>query len=73
MHVVERASDLWNNNILFRDHLTAHPDASARYGRAKGRAAQQADTLLAYSQLKAQIGGSELLAEARRNDSRGSI
>lgn len=72
VHVVERAADLWNNNILFRDYLAAHPAASARYGRAKERAARQADTLLAYSELKAQIV-SELLAEARRNDSGGCV
>ncbi len=66
VHVVERDGQLWGDNVLFRDHLRAHPDAARRYARAKHRAAGQAGHLLAYSALKARTV-TEIMKDARRS------
>ncbi|MFJ6382560.1 GrpB family protein [Kitasatospora sp. NPDC092039] len=65
VHVVESGGQLWEDNVLFRDHLTGHPDAAERYARAKHRAAGQASHLLAYSELKARTVA-EIMDDARR-------
>ena len=35
LHVVEQGSWKWRRQLLFRDHLRAHPDAAADYERLK--------------------------------------
>ncbi|MFF2075307.1 GrpB family protein [Kitasatospora sp. NPDC058162] len=64
VHVVALGGRLWADNLLFRDHLRAHPEAAARYARAKREAAGATGRLLAYSEHKAATVA-ELLAEAR--------
>ncbi|MFJ8628354.1 GrpB family protein [Kitasatospora sp. NPDC093550] len=64
VHVVELDGPLWTDNLLFRDHLRAHPAASARYARAKRDAAGATGRLLAYSAHKAATVAA-LMAEAR--------
>ncbi|MFF5483520.1 GrpB family protein [Streptomyces sp. NPDC012935] len=63
-HVVERKGRLWVDNLLFRDYLITHPDVMSRYAAAKREAARRAPTLLAYSDLKAQIVA-EIMRAAR--------
>ncbi|MFD0008557.1 GrpB family protein [Streptomyces sp. NPDC127178] len=64
VHVVGRQGRLWADNLLFRDYLITHPDAVARYAAAKREAARRAPTLLAYSDLKAQVVA-EIMRAAR--------
>ncbi|MEU6967423.1 GrpB family protein [Kitasatospora aureofaciens] len=64
VHVVELGGPLWTDNLLFRDHLRAHPEEAARYARAKREAAGATGRLLAYSAHKAATVA-ELLARAR--------
>jgi GrpB-like predicted nucleotidyltransferase (UPF0157 family) len=64
VHVVGRQGQLWTDNLLFRDYLITHPEAVARYASAKREAARRAPTLLAYSDLKAQIVA-EIMSAAR--------
>lgn len=53
VHVVERESTLWCDNLLLRDYLRTHPKDAAEYAAAKRRAASAApDSLLQYSKLK---------------------
>jgi GrpB-like predicted nucleotidyltransferase (UPF0157 family) len=35
LHVVEVGGDLWNDRIVFRDHLRLHPEAAGEYARFK--------------------------------------
>jgi GrpB-like predicted nucleotidyltransferase (UPF0157 family) len=35
LHVVEVGGDLWNDRIVFRDHLRSHPEAVDEYARFK--------------------------------------
>ena len=52
--VVEYGGRLWNDNVLLREYLRAHPLIAARYSRAKKEAwFNGARTLLAYSETKA--------------------
>ena len=52
--VVECRGRLWNDNVLLRDYLRAHPVIAAGYSRAKKEAwFNGARTLLAYSEAKA--------------------
>lgn len=64
VHVVEHGCALWQDNLLLRDHLRRDADARRRYAAAKRQAAEEAPTLLAYSERKAAIVA-ELLDEAR--------
>jgi GrpB-like predicted nucleotidyltransferase (UPF0157 family) len=64
VHVVERGGRLWADNILFRDHLRAYPEAAAHYGSAKRDAALATGRLLEYSALKASVV-SEIMSAAR--------
>ena len=64
VHVVEHGSRLWQDNLLLREYLRRDADARRRYATAKRRAAQEAPTLLAYSEHKAAVL-SQLLDEAR--------
>ncbi|MFH8380235.1 GrpB family protein [Kitasatospora sp. NPDC018058] len=64
VHVVGLRGQLWTDNLLFRDHLRGHPEAAARYARAKRDAALAAGQLLAYSEHKAATVA-ELMAQAR--------
>jgi len=41
VHMVEKDSDDWQNMILFRDHLRAHPDAARDYADLKRRLASE--------------------------------
>lgn len=64
--VVEYRSRLWNDNVLLRDYLRAHPMTAAGYSRAKKEAwLNGARTLLAYSKAKA-AEMTALLDSARR-------
>jgi len=46
-------SEVWNNNLIFRDYLLAHPMQAKRYGLAKMKIVDRgADTLLKYSDIK---------------------
>ena len=66
VQVVWFGSPIWNNNLLLRDFLTAHPAEARRYADEKQRAFQAGHrTLLAYSAAKASILA-ELLAAAQR-------
>ncbi len=67
--VVEHGSTLWQDNLLLRDYLRRSPDARRRYAAAKRRAAQEAPTLLAYSEHKAVVVA-QLLNEARKGRGR---
>jgi GrpB-like predicted nucleotidyltransferase (UPF0157 family) len=63
---VEYRGRLWNDNVLFRDYLRAHPMIAAGYSRAKKEAwFNGARTLLAYSEAKA-AEMTALLENARR-------
>ena len=64
--VVKHRDRLWNDNVLLRDYLRAHPMIAAAYARAKKQAwSGGARTLLAYSAAKAgEI--TTLLENARR-------
>lgn len=64
LHVVEHGSALWQDDMALREHLRRDPDARQRYAAAKRLAAQEAPTLLAYSEHKAAVVG-RLLEEAR--------
>lgn len=64
VHVVEHGSTLWQDNLLLREYLRHDADARRRYASAKRRAAQEASTLLAYSERKAAVVA-QLLDEAR--------
>jgi GrpB-like predicted nucleotidyltransferase (UPF0157 family) len=57
---------LWQNNLLLREYLRRDADARRRYVAAKRRAAQEAPTLLAYSDHKdAVVAMAQLLDEAK--------
>ncbi|MFI9319622.1 GrpB family protein [Kitasatospora aureofaciens] len=64
VHAVELGGPLWTDNLLFRDHLRAHPEEAARYARAKREAAGATGRPLAYSVHKTATVA-ELLARAR--------
>jgi GrpB-like predicted nucleotidyltransferase (UPF0157 family) len=64
--LVEEGGALWRENVALRDYLRAHPEAAAKYAKAKRAAvAGGAKTLLAYSEAK-KGALEELLADARR-------
>lgn len=63
--VVELGGRLRADNLMFRDYLSAHPDAAARYARAKLLAAERTGALRAYSELKSAIV-TQIMDEARR-------
>jgi len=64
--VVQHGSPLWQDALLLRDYLCAHPQESERYAEQKRKAiASGATTLLRYSEEKAGVVG-ELLERARR-------
>ena len=63
VHIVEHGSALWRDNLALRDYLRRDPDARQRYATVKRLAAQEAPTLLAYSERKATVM-EELLREA---------
>jgi len=52
VQVIEHASPTWNSNVLFRTFLRSDPHAAKRYAKTKRAAAEEAPTLLAYSELK---------------------
>ncbi len=64
VHVVEHGSTLWQDNLLLREYLRRDADARRRYAGAKRKAAQEAPTLLAYSEHKAAVVA-QLLNEAK--------
>ena len=54
--IVQRESSLWDDNLLFRDYLQAHPDEARRYASIKRRiAAEAGHSLLVYSDRKARF------------------
>ena len=65
VHIVEHNSTLWQDNLLLREHLRRDAGARQRYAAAKRQAADNAPTLLAYSEHKAAVVAG-LLEEARR-------
>ena len=65
VHVVAHGGEVWADNLLLRDHLRAHPDDARAYAEPKRRAAAAApDSLLRYSDLKADVVRA-LVARAR--------
>ncbi len=70
-HIVQYPSDRWQDCLLFRDYLRAHPEERERYGARKLAAiASGAITLLRYSEEKA--GAVEQLLERARRWSAGA-
>src|SRR6266850_3832862 len=70
-HIVQYPSDQWQERLLFRDYLRAHPEERERYGARKLAAiASGAITLLRYSEEKA--GAVEQLLERARRWSAGA-
>jgi GrpB-like predicted nucleotidyltransferase (UPF0157 family) len=64
--VVRKASALWDDNIVVRDYLRAHPDIAATYGELKRAIwSQGARALLEYSRAKHDFVNA-LLTRARR-------
>ena len=54
--IVQRESSLWDDNLLLRDYLQAHPEEAQRYGTLKRRLACEAGhSLLLYSDRKARF------------------
>ena len=35
LHVLEVGGELWNNTLVFRDHLRSHPEVAGEYARLK--------------------------------------
>jgi GrpB-like predicted nucleotidyltransferase (UPF0157 family) len=35
LHIVEVGGELWNDRLVFRDHLRSHPEAAGEYARLK--------------------------------------
>jgi GrpB-like predicted nucleotidyltransferase (UPF0157 family) len=35
LHVVEGGGELWNDRLVFRDHLRSHPEAADEYAHSK--------------------------------------
>lgn len=63
--VVRKAGPLWDDNIVLRDYLLAHPDVAATYGDMKRAVWNQgARSLLEYSRAKHDFVN-DLLARAR--------
>jgi GrpB-like predicted nucleotidyltransferase (UPF0157 family) len=56
LSIVQQDSSLWDDNLLFRDYLQAHPDEARRYGTLKRRlACEEGHSLLLYSDRKARF------------------
>jgi GrpB-like predicted nucleotidyltransferase (UPF0157 family) len=56
LFIVQQDSSLWDDNLLFRDYLQAHPDEARRYGTMKRRlACEEGHSLLLYSDRKARF------------------
>ena len=54
LHVVEARGDLWNDRLVFRDHLGSHPEAAVEYARLKHVLAERfRDDREAYTEAKA--------------------
>ncbi len=54
LHVVEVGGDLWNDRLVFRDHLRSHPEAAREYARLKHALAEHfRDVREAYTGAKA--------------------
>ncbi len=65
IHAVAINGEHWNNNLLLRDYLIAHPNAARRYGEEKLHAIKAGHTMLfSYSSAKASMVA-ELIADAR--------
>jgi len=53
LHVVEVGGDLWDDRLLFRDHLRAHPEAADEYARLQHDLAERfRDDREAYTEAK---------------------
>lgn len=53
LHVVEVGGDLWNDRLVFRDHLRSHPEAAGEYARLKHVLAERfRDDREAYTEAK---------------------
>ena len=64
VHVVEYLGKHWQDNILIREYLRAHPKEADRYGQFKDRIlAEGSCTLIAYSRAKQAIMD-QLLSDA---------
>jgi GrpB-like predicted nucleotidyltransferase (UPF0157 family) len=54
LHMVERSSAFWEEHLLFRDYLRAHPEAAAGYEKLKrSLAAAHGSDRRAYTEAKA--------------------
>jgi GrpB-like predicted nucleotidyltransferase (UPF0157 family) len=55
LHLVEIHGLHWRNNLAIRDYLRLDPEARHQYGQAKRALQEGHDTLLAYSERKADV------------------
>lgn len=73
VHIVELDGELWNDNLLFRDYLRAHPQIAWEYAQLKERivdAMAAQDASVAYGAGKAPFI-EDVLADARKWDNTG--
>ncbi|MFS0727653.1 GrpB family protein [Paenibacillus sp. 1P07SE] len=64
-------SQLWNDNLLFRDYLRSHPDEASHYSKVKQLTINKGiDTLLKYSDEKSKVI-QEIMNNAREWNRRG--
>ncbi len=72
IHMVERSSPLFEEHLLFRDHLRAHPEAADEYARLKrGLAARFRDDRASYTRGKKTFFDT-VVAAARRARAAGA-
>ena len=69
LHMVERTSDFWQRQLLFRDYLRTHPDVANKYYRLKKElAAKHGSNREAYTDAKTSFIES-VVAQARASES----
>ena len=63
VHMTKLGSEFWDDHILFRDFLRAHPSDVKRYGRLKQTLAKKfKNDRIAYTDAKSEFTQSTLLA-----------
>lgn len=72
LHMVERTSDFWQRQLLFRDYLRAHPDVANQYCQLKKKlAAKHGSNREAYTDAKTSFIKS-VVDQARARKSKNS-